>query len=310
MIWMKTYVAGNDSTLWNYVSDDPLKSFLPDEFHPSLMYTAVGVEYARPSYPGVHMVGPVLRRNVPPLHADLQQWLKGKGEGEVVFISMGTTALATEKMARSFVKGISVTKYSVIWSLRESNRNVLKGLEIDSSQFFITKWVSQVAVLQHTAVGLSILHCGTGGIHEALYFKVPIICIPFWFDQFSWANRIRDQGLGVVLYAEEVSPEKITQSIRQIGHPRIRQKVAVVSRILEQAGGSSRAADLIEFYASIGYEHLVPSYVKYEWGFVKIYNLDVYVVVFLMVGVHIQWTLCLCAAKHLCCRGRKKSKKD
>ena len=273
--WVKYYMAGNDSVLWEYISKAPLIQFSIDEIHPSLLYTAVGVEYARPVYPSVHMVGPVLRRNVPPLDEDLKRWLSERGGRKVVYISMGTTALVTKKMAGSFVAGVMATDYSVVWSLRESNQVILKDLHIDSSRFYITNWVSQVAVFQHEATEIAILHCGTGGVHEALYFQVPIICIPFWYDQFSWANRVRDQGLGLVLYSHEISGESIAISLYQLQQSHYKQRLVKISRILREAGGAVKAANLIEYYAKVGYEHLLPSYLKYRWSWVKYYNVDV-----------------------------------
>ena len=273
---MKAYVAGNDGALSDVVSSDPLFHHYPDEFHPSLVYSAVGVEYARPTYPGVHMVGPVLRSKITPLHPNLVEWISTNARSDIVYISMGTTALVTERMAGSFVGGVLTTNYSVIWSLRESNQVVLERLEIDPERFYIASWVSQVSVLQQGSVKVAVLHCGTGGVHEALYFGIPVVCIPFWFDQFSWANRIRDQGLGLVLYAEDISPENVAKTLVEIEKTEFKERVERVSIILKQAGGSEKAADLVEYYAAVGYSHLVPSYVKYRWTWVEYYNADVY----------------------------------
>ena len=297
--WMKEYVAGNDTEMLDVISNDPFFHFYPDEFHPTLVYSAVGVEYPRPSYPGVHMVGPVLRSKVTPLDPDLVEWLSSNRRGGVVYISMGTTALVTEEIARSFINGVLVTNYSVIWSLRESNQGVLKGLEIDTRRFYIASWVSQVSALQHELVKVAILHCGTGGVHEALYFSVPVICIPFWYDQFSWANRIHDQGLGLVLYADEISPKKIAKALQKIEKKEFRERVSRVSVILKQAGGSKKAADLIEFYATVGYAHIVPSYIKYGWSWVEYYNVDVFVfiLVCLFVVVYMLHKVCCVVVK-------------
>ena len=277
--WEKRFVAGNDSMMKKYFIEDAFSHFRNDEFHPSLVYSAVGVEYSRPAYPGVHMVGPVLRSKFTQLDPGLVEWLSRNTERGVVYISMGTTALVTQRMAESFIDGVLETKYSVLWSLRESNMIALKGIVKNSSRFYISNWVPQVSVFRHDAVKVGIIHCGTGGVHEALYFGVPVICIPFWFDQFSWANRIRDQGLGLVLYADEISPEKVTSSLKMLESKGFRERVWRISEILKEAGGSKRAADLVEFYATVGYDHLIPSYVKYRWPWIKYYDVDVYICV-------------------------------
>ena len=55
---------------------------------------------------------------------------------------MGTTAFVMESMAQSFVEGIEVTDQStsVVWSLRESNQDILKDMVVDSSQY-MANWV-------------------------------------------------------------------------------------------------------------------------------------------------------------------------
>ena len=313
---LKYLLAGNDDVLWKSISQDPYFAYSVDTLHPSLIYTAYGVEYAKLRLPSVHYVGPVLRHDPKPLEADLEEWLKGKEEGRVIYISMGTTALITKSMAEGLIKGVEATDYSVMWSLRETNQYILEGLDVDRSRFYITSWVSQVAALQHPAIGLTILHCGTGGVHEALYFQVPIICIPFWYDQFSWANKVEGQGVGLHLHAEDVSVETVRESIREIERGGYREKAMRVSRILRQAGGSEKAAEWVEFYAEVGYDHLIPAYAKYGWSWVQYYNVDAYGVILgvtltvLLVVGWLTWRVCHCLLAVCCCKQRAKSKVD
>lgn len=288
--WMKHFLSGNNDVLWNLLSQDPYLNFFPDEVYPTLVYTAIGVEYAVAHLPNVHFVGPVLRQNGSTLEPALVDWLSTKKSGKVIYISMGTTARVSRSMAESFVQGIQATDFSAVWSLRESNQDSLEDLSIDSSRFYIAQWVSQVAILEHPAVGMSILHCGTGGVHEALFHRVPIICIPFWYDQFSWAIRIRDQGLGLAMLADEVSTQQVMESIHKIESGGYKERVSRMSKILKKAGGSCKAADLVEFYAEVGYDHLKPAYVKYQWSSVQYYNLDVYAVTVLVIIIA-GWTL-------------------
>ena len=68
-----------------------------------------------------------------------------------------------------------------------------------------------------------------------------------------------------------------------------RQRGAVqrLRRMFQEAGGVERAADLIEHYCEVGYDHLVPAYAKYEWTWIQYYNADVktvVLVVFMALG--------------------------
>ena len=309
---LKYTLAKKDVELWNVITQDPYFSYSIDILHPVLIYTVYGVEYAKPHLPSVHYVGPVLRRSPLPLGADLEEWLRDKQEGRVIYISMGTTALLTHSMVNELIKGIETAGYSVVWSLRETNQYVLKGLEIDRSRFYVTSWVSQVAVLQHKAIGIAILHCGTGGVHEALYYKVPIICIPFWYDQFSWANKVRDHGLGLHLEAGKVTAETILESIHEIEGGEYRANAAKLSRILKEAGGSRKAAELVELYAEVGYDHLLPAYARYQWSWVQYYNVDAYALILAVFSgcAYLLWKVVLSVLRWCCFSKPAKRKVD
>lgn len=278
----KLYLCGNDTELWRVVYEDPYFLYSPDLLHPMIYYSVMGLEYARPHHPNVHFIGPVLSSNIVPLQEELKQWLDTKQDKEVVYVSMGTTAVLTRAMAIALLEGVDSAGYNMIWSLRKSNRHVIDGIEIDETRFFISAWVPQISVLRHPAVVMAILHCGSGGLHEALYNKLPVICIPFCFDQFSWANKIQDQGVGIAMYAEDITTNTVLRNIKQINYGGYREKAVQLSKVLKQAGGAERAAQLLEYYADVGYEHLLPAHVKYKWSWIQYYNMDV---CFLTVGL-------------------------
>jgi glucuronosyltransferase len=283
--WVKSYLAGNDTELWNVVRDDPYFYYSPDLLYPMLYFSAIGLEYAHTHHPTVHMVGPMLSKNAVALQPELQDWLDKKQNKDVVYISMGTTALLTPEMASGLLKGIQSTRYSVVWSLRKSNQNVLEGLEIDKSRVLISEWVPQIALLQHPAIRMAVLHCGGNGLHESMSNGIPVICIPFSFDQFSWANKIGDQGVGVAISAGDVSHELVHSTIKKIDSGGYYENARKLSKILKHAGGARRAAELMEYYADVGYDHLIPAYIKYRWGWRQYYNLDVYGLLLAVLGI-------------------------
>ena len=77
------------------------------------------------------------------------------------------------------------------------------------------------------------------------------------------------------------------------------------------AGGAKRASDLVEFYAEVGYDHLIPAYVKYEWSWVQYYNLDVHCLLLLILlsVTYISCRVVKCSYR-ICCSKCNKMKKD
>ena len=49
------------------------------------------------------------------------------------------------------------------------NQYTLKGLEIDREHFGIMKWVPQLAVMQHKAIAIAIIHGGMNGVLKAMH---------------------------------------------------------------------------------------------------------------------------------------------
>ena len=73
-----------------------------------------------------------------------------------------------------------------------------------------------------------------------------------------------------------------------------------------------RAADLVEHYYDVGYDHLIPAYAKYNWSWVQYYNVDVHAVVLLtlIVSGYLVVKLCQCVCRTCCSRVKTKSKVD
>ena len=153
------------------------------------------------------------------------------------------------------------------------------------------------------------IHAGLGGLQEALYNGHPVITIPTSGDQWANAVRVQHYKLGVYLRPSEVTAETITEAIETISGEEYRGSVAKLQKMFLHAGGAERAADLVEFYEEVGYDHLVPAYAKYEWNWIQYYNVDVYTLMLCIV------LLCMYSTCRLCscvCRRcvRSKEKKD
>ena len=47
-------------------------------------------------------------------------------------------------------------------------------MELDTKKYFILSWTAQITLLQHKSISIAILHGGSNGVHEALYYGVPL----------------------------------------------------------------------------------------------------------------------------------------
>ena len=219
---------------------------------------------------------------------------------------MGSVLTPSKETGLAIVIGINATKYSVLWSLM--NQAVLEGLKLDPQRFFISSWTPQLSVLQHKAISMAIMHGGMNGINKALYNGVPIIALPFNGDQGVTSGILHHHGLGIKLDWQNVTPERIEESVNCIESGNYHKRASSIRKMFLQAGGAERAADLVEFYEEVGYEHLVPAYAKYEWSWVQYYNVDVYALLLCTALLCMYCTVRLCSCVCRRCAGRKVKK--
>ena len=270
---------------------------------PQIVQTVIGFEFPRTISPLTEYVGPILSKSPVPLSEELETWLKDKPDRSVIYISMGSVFTLPDETWIEIVNGIKATRYSVVWSLR--NQDILEGMELDPHRFFISSWTPQFSILQHKAINMAIMHGGMNGINEALYNGVPVIVLPLIAEQGANAGRLQHHGMGIHLEQQTRTSERIKESINRIESENYHEKATSIRKMFIHAGGAERAADLVEFYEEVGYEHLVPAYAKYEWSWVQYYNVDVYALLLCTALLCMYFTMRLCSCVCGRCVGRK-----
>ena len=104
------------------------------------------------------------------------------------------------------------------------------------------------------------------------------------YDQFEVGARVVEANVGFSLftmmdslyYGRNLSLQTITDVTVKLNSSFYRDNAKLMQKMYRLAGGATRAAKLVEFYEEVGYDHLVPAYVKYSWTWVQYYDVDVY----------------------------------
>ena len=157
---------------------------------------------------------------------------------------------------------------------------------------------------------MAILHGGSNGVHEALYYEVPLLVLSQFGDQSDWAAMVMQSGVGLQLKLHQVTTQIIKKSIETIESGEYREKAQKMSQIMKRAGGVDKAADLVEFYVDFGYDHLIPGPVKYKWNWIQYYNIDVHIALACIIVI-----IMCCIVKGYkfcwrCCLLKERQKKD
>lgn len=282
---------------------------------PLIFTTMFGFEFPKPRYPLIEYVGPILTNLPHQLDKTLEKWLDAREDKSVIYISMGTTGVLSSDAVDAILEGVMATPYYTVWVIKKQNREILGQINFDAfkDRLFLAEWVPQQTVLQHKSIVMSILHCGFNSVQESLYNSIPVICIPFAYDHYEVAAKLSYAGAGISLLTfmdalkgnVNIKAKTIENSILNIVSGDHAKAASRISKMYNLAGGARRAADLVEFYEDVGYEHLMPSFAKFEWSWVQYYNVDVWALLALccafllwMVVRVWRWICCCCSLGH------------
>ena len=80
----------------------------------------------------------------------------------------------------------------------------------------LLSWLPQNDILGHPKTRLFIGHAGVNGILESSYHGVPMICSPFFGDQFRNAQTAKQAGFAEVLNLDTTSSEEFVSLIQKV----------------------------------------------------------------------------------------------
>ena len=186
-----------------------------------------------------HFVGPCVRSVDPQEAASLLP----AGNGPVMVISLGSLYHEWLQFYSDCIAAFGDTPWRVVMSI---------GAKLDPASlgaipnnFSIRAHIPQVALLE--VADLFVSHGGMNSTMEAMANGVPLIVIPQIEEQEITAKRVAELNLGVYLQRGAFTSELIAQAVRDVaGSPQIKANVLAMQQQLTVAGGSMRAADLID----------------------------------------------------------------
>ncbi|KAL5260556.1 hypothetical protein ACHWQZ_G010637 [Mnemiopsis leidyi] len=189
-------------------------------------------------------------------------------------------------------------------------------LELPSGKFLQKSWIPQKDLLGSGKLDLFFSHCGNNGRMEAIFFNVPLLCVPLFGDQYYNARLVRRNGFGSYLTWEELTEESLTETIKNL----LGKKEEFVEKMRRAAdiarNDPGAGTETLRYYTDLlvkngNADHLVNRIIMNQ-STNEIYNLDIAVlalVCVLLSIVFILFVLVKCL-RLLCCRLFTKIKAD
>nr|XP_043606692.1 7-deoxyloganetin glucosyltransferase-like [Erigeron canadensis] len=127
------------------------------------------------------------------------KWLDLKAPSSVVYVNFGSIVVMTPQQLAEFCWGLANSYHSFLWIMRpglvsgESDELITEFLKATSDRGMLAGWCPQEQVLNHPSIGGFLTHCGWNSMIESISSGVPMICWPFFSDQFPncWLSCTR-----------------------------------------------------------------------------------------------------------------------
>merc|ERR1712190_68966 len=107
-------------------------------------------------------------------------------------------------------------KWRVLWALPSDNHSWIPE-DISPSAWRIESFVPQIDILRCDRVKCFVSHCGANSTMECLSAGVPMVCHPFYLDQYEWARTVTQSlGAGIQIDKLEADASVVRLAVSEI----------------------------------------------------------------------------------------------
>eukprot|EP00775_Hariotina_reticulata_P009043 gene9043-9214_t len=245
-----------------------------------IINTFLGFESARPIDPSVLLVGPIQHHVNKTLPQDINDWIASRGSSSssssprIVYAAFGTHVDLPDEVLKGLYMALVAALNAgdvdgVIWAVSGIRRDKFPA-DVDS-RVLLLPFAPQKAVLGHPAVQLFISHGGAESSHESMFEGKPMLIVPFFGDQPMNAAKLKAAGMAEFVPQYQVTAAKIQALLHRMLHSQHSGKYqaaaarmkALVNTLAKH--NTASAADMLEFYAEYGWDHLIPASTRMSW---------------------------------------------
>ncbi|MGM1030432.1 MAG: glycosyltransferase [Actinomycetota bacterium] len=200
----------------------------------TLVTTAEPFEYPHSDWaPDLVMVGPTTWEP----EIDAPDWLD-EIDGPIVLVTTSSEYQADADIVRASLEGLRDEPVTVVATMPAGVR--LEGSTPANAR--VVEFAPHGPLLAKAVCAIT--HGGMGSTQKALGMRVPVVVVPWGRDQLEVAARVAHARAGVRVPRKRLSPDAVRAAVARART--MRAGVEAVAAGFEAAGGSARAASLIE----------------------------------------------------------------
>ncbi|XP_010452499.1 PREDICTED: UDP-glycosyltransferase 76C5 [Camelina sativa] len=184
-------------------------------------------------------------------------WLDKQEDKSVIYVSLGSIVTISESELMEIVWGLRNSDQPFLLVVRVGSVRGTEWIETIPEEIMerlnekgkIVKWAPQQDVLKHRAIGGFLTHNGWSSTVESVCEAVPMICLPFRWDQWLNARFVSDVWMVGIHLEGRVERNEIERAIRRLmletEGEAIRERIQLlkekVGRSFEQNGSANQS---------------------------------------------------------------------
>lgn len=173
---------------------------------------------------------------------DAAAWVRGLGEGPLVYVSLGTLYNDRPAFYRACIDALAGRGRTVV--IAAGHRTDRSAIGPIPTGVHVVPFAPQLELLARAE--LFVTHGGMNSVHEALWHGVPMVVFPQAADQPVVGARIAQLGAGRVLRGARPGVATIRRAAEHVlDGGRAAHRAAQLGETLREGGGAVAAADVI-----------------------------------------------------------------
>ena len=210
---------------------------------------------------------------------------------------------------------INPLRHMEVCVIIRSNVDLISKFDLNTEQFLVRSWIPQKDLLGSGNLDYFISHCGNNGRMEAIYYNVPLLCIPLFADQYYNARLVERNKFGLLLTWETLTEETLTKTVDELLTEQ-GNVVANMKRAVEIARADPGAGtDVLKFYTDLLIKNRNADYlinrIILNQSTNELYNLDIAAVLLIFFMCFTAGVLfCVVKCFRRCCHKLVKKVKD
>ena len=227
-------VIGRRARAWDLPGIETLEDCLSAELE--ISQCVAGFDFPRTAQPsGLHQCGPL---RLP----ETRRWEPLPGRPNV-FCSLGT--LQGARLVVFNAVAAACDRLGLALTIAHGGKLDAATAERLTGSPRVESFVPQRAVLR--TVSAVVTHGGLNTVLDTLAAGVPLVIVPLAFEQGAIAARVERSGAGIVIPRRRLTADAVAEALGTLlERPSYRERAEELRDEIAEAGGVTRAADLIE----------------------------------------------------------------